>query len=143
MVKRLSDELEELSVRAKKTEDVIQAAVAQDRERLQARLNTLKTAVENQPAKAGERMAKARADADAKWRELHTKLDNHFAGIRAKAEEHKAERDMRRAEHRADDAEQDAVVAVDFAVYALDQAEYAIIEAAVCRVEADELAARH
>ena len=123
MVKRLSDELEELSVRAKKTEDVIQAAVAQDRERLQARLNTLRTAVENQPAKDGERMAKARADADAKWRELHTKLDNHFAGIRAKAEEHKAERDMRRAEHRADDAEQDAVVAVDFAVYALDQAE--------------------
>lgn len=142
MMKRLSDELSELSVRAKKTEDVIDAAVARDRERLQARLDTLKSSVTDQTAKAGEQMAKARADVETKWRGLQTTLDSHFAGMRAKAEQHKVERDIRRAEHRADDAEHDAIDAVDFALYALDQAEYAIIEAAVSRAEADELAVR-
>ncbi|MGH3118674.1 MAG: hypothetical protein ACRDQD_31185 [Nocardioidaceae bacterium] len=142
-MKRLSNELDELSVRTKKTEDIIEAARTRDRERLRELLDTLKSAVDDQSAKAGERMEKARADADAKGHELKTTVDNHFAGIRAKAEQHKVEHDMRRAEHRADDAEYDAITSVDFAVYALDQAEYAIIEAAVCRVEADELAAQH
>lgn len=142
-MKPLSDELNELSVRAKKTEDVIQAAVAKDRDRLRAQLAALKSAIDDQATKAGERMAAARADGETKWRDLRASLDSHFAGVRAKAEQHKVERDIRRAEHRAEDAERDALVAVDFAFYALDQAEYAIIEAAVSRVEADELAAHH
>jgi hypothetical protein len=142
-MKRLSDELSELSVRTKKTEEVIDAAVARDRAKLQARLDTLKSAVAEQTGRASERMAKARTDVETKWGELRTTLDSHFADMRAKAEQHKVERDIRRAEHRADDAEQDAIVAVDFALYALEQAEYAIIEAAVSRADADELATQH
>jgi hypothetical protein len=51
-MKPLSDELNELSVRAKKTGDVIGAAVARDREWLRARLDTVKSAMDDQGPRA-------------------------------------------------------------------------------------------
>lgn len=66
-MKPLSDEFNELSVRAKKTEDVNEAAVAKDQEWLQARLDTLKSAIGDQ---VGERMVAVRVDVETKWDEL-------------------------------------------------------------------------
>jgi hypothetical protein len=77
----LSDECNELSVSVKKTEDVIDAAVARDREWLRARLDTVKSAMDGQ---AGERMVSARVDTETEWGVLQVSLDSHFAAVRAK-----------------------------------------------------------
>ena len=91
-------------------------------------------------ARIDEGTTKAQADAQSKWHDLRTAMDSHFAELRAKGEQHKAERDLKRAEQRADDAELDAADAIDFAIYALDYAEYAIVDATIARADADDLA---
>lgn len=141
-MKKFSDQLNDLSLRAKNTEDVIEAAMAKNRERLQAQLDSLTSAAQAQRTQADQHMAQAKAQAQSKWQQLRDSVDDHFATVRANAAHHKAEHDARRAEHHADHAEDDALDAVDFALYALEQADYAIIEAVIARAEADELMAQ-
>jgi hypothetical protein len=138
-VKKLSEQLSDLSDRAKKTEDVVDAAKTKNRERLKAQKAQLQTAVSTEQTRIDERATKAQADAHSKWHDLRTAMDGHFADLRAKGEQHKAERDLKRAEDRADDAELDASDAIDFAIYALDYAEYAIVDATIARADADDL----
>jgi len=139
-MQKLSEQFNDLSVRAKKTEDVIDAAAAKNRGRLQQQRDALTSAMDSRRAKAGQMAAEAQQDVQAKAQELRSAVDGHFATVRTKAAEHRAEHDRRSAERYADHAEKDAATAVDFALYALDQADYAIIEAAIARADADELA---
>ena len=140
----LSEQLNDLSLRTKRTEDVIEAAMARNRERLQAQLDALTAAVDAQQPRPGQpaRPRRREQTTQSMSQELHSAVDDHFAVVRDKAKQHHAEHDLRRAEHHADTAEQDAAVAVDFARYALEQSDYAIIEAAIARADADELAAQ-
>jgi hypothetical protein len=135
-VERLSEQLSDLSVRAKRTEDVVDAARARNRAKLESQRAELSAAVDGATAQAAE----VKGDVDSKWQDLRGALDARFAAIRGNVEERRFERDLRRAEHRADVAEQDAADAVDFALYVLDQAEYAVVEAVLARADADEMA---
>jgi hypothetical protein len=139
-MKKLSEQLSDLSDRTKRTEDVVDAAKEKNRERLQQQKAQLQTAVSAEQTRIGERATKAQTDAQTKWQDLRSGMDNHFADLRAKGEQHKADRDLKRAEGRADDAELDAAEAIDFAIYALDNAEYAIVDATLARADADDLA---
>lgn len=138
-MKKLSEQLSDLSDRAKRTEDVVNTAKAKNRERLQAQKAQLESAVDTEHTWIDERAAKAESDVQSKWQDLRTAMDSHFAELRTKGEQHKAERDLKRAERRADDAEQDAADAIGFAIYALDYAEYAIIDATIARADADDM----
>jgi hypothetical protein len=135
-MERLSDQLNDLSVRAKKTEDVIDAARTRNRAALESQRAMLQTAVD----KAAAQAAGTRATISSKWHEMRSTIDGQFASMRAEADERRAERGLKRAEHRADLAEQDAADAVDLAIYILDQAEYAIVDAVLARTDADALA---
>jgi hypothetical protein len=135
-MERLSEQLNDLSVRTKKTEDVIDAARTRNRAALESQHATLQMAVD----KAAARAANTGATISSKWHEMRSTLDGQFASMRAEVDERRAERDVKRAEHRADRAEQDAADVIDFALYALDQAEYAIVDAVLARADADALA---
>jgi hypothetical protein len=136
-VKRLSEQLSELSARTKRTEDVIDAARDRNRERLHTQQAALASAVDAQRATLSEQAGHAQANAKSTWQELRSAVDARFATIRANSAQHRANRD--RVERRADAAELDAVDAVEFALYALQEAEYAIVEAAIARADADDL----
>jgi hypothetical protein len=138
-MKKLSEQLSDLSDRTKQTEDVVDAAKEKNRERLQAKKAQLQTAVSAEQNRIGARTTKAKTDARSKWQDLRTAMDGHFTELRSKGEQHKAERDLKHAERRADDAELDAADAIDFAIYALDYAEYAIVDATIARADADDL----
>jgi hypothetical protein len=138
-VKKLSQQLSDLSDRAKKTEDVVDAAKSKNRERLQAQKTQLQTAVGAEQARIDETTTEAQADIRSKWNDVRTAMAGHVADLRSKGEQHKAERDLKHAEQRADDAELDAADAIDFAIYALDYAEYAIVDATIARADADDL----
>jgi len=135
-MKRLSEQLNDLSVRAKQTEDTIDAARTRNRAELESQRVALKAAVDGAAAQA----AQAKTTVESKWYEVRDALDARFASMRADVGERRSERDLKRAQHRADVAEQDAADAVEFALYVLDQAEYAIVDAAIARADADELA---
>jgi hypothetical protein len=53
--------------------------------------------------------------------------------MRQKADELRAEKDIKKAEQHAEQAEQDTAAAIELAIYVLDQAEYAIVDAAIAR----------
>ena len=137
----LSDQLTELTARAKEAED--RAAAARDKSKA-----GLQADVETARASAQERAKKLRESAEANknklsvwWYDLQRTWNEHVAKIRddidTKRAEHDEDRAERRAEHRADDA----AFAVDFAYTAIEEAEYAVLDAALARKEADELSA--
>jgi hypothetical protein len=128
-MKKLSEQLSDLSVRAKKTEDFVASAQQKD----VAKIESEKTAL-------AERAAAKREQTSSKWTDARSALDARFATIKANADERRFEKDVKKAEHRADQAEQDAADAIDFALYVLDQTEYTIADAVIARTDAEDLA---
>jgi hypothetical protein len=138
-MKPLSEQLSDLSERAKKTEDVVAAARERNRANLQREHDRLKASIDENNARANGAVAAAQDYAENRWNDARASVHDRFASLRDKAEDRRADRDIKRAQHRADEAEQDAADAVDFALYVLDEAEYAIVDAVLARADADEL----
>jgi hypothetical protein len=140
-MKPLSEQLNELADRVKKSEDFVSAAQAKNRAFLDDQRETLKTSIDNGKA---QMKADAAADADQTrswWNDTRQSIDARIAELRAERDDHRAAHTLKRAERHAEDAEQDAAYAVDFAVAMLDEAEYAVADAVLARLDADELAA--
>ena len=141
--------LNELSDRAKKTEDAVAAVRDKNRAMLESQRADLAKAIDAGKAKATERAEAAKGQAEAAtdkvqapWIELRQAAERRFAEMRADADARRKEHDINKAERRADDAEQDAADAIDLAAYFLDEAEYAVIDATLARADADNLAQR-
>jgi hypothetical protein len=140
LMKALSEQLSELSVRSKRTEDVIAATRKKDRAKLETQRAALRTSIATETSAAKDRASAAKNNARAQWSDARTSVEKRFTTLRANADARRAEKGVKRAEHHAEAAELDAVAAVDFALYVLDQAEYAVIDAALARADADDLA---
>ncbi|CAI7975869.1 conserved hypothetical protein [Frankia sp. Hr75.2] len=150
-MKPLSEQLSELSKRARKVDDVVGAARERNRAQLEAQRDELKSAVEAGRADAAkdlaaekadvrEDVAEARASMKARWDAVRSSIDQRFAEMRADADERRQERDIGKAQHHADMAERDAADAIDLALFVLDEADYAIIDAVIAREDAEQLA---
>ncbi len=140
-MKPLSEQLQDLSQRAKKIEDSAAATRQKNQAELQRRHDQLKSDIESTGKKLETSAAEAKADVRSGWADIKLRIDERLAIANAKIQERKAERDVNRAESRAEAAEADAADAVALAVYVLDQAEYAVINAALDRAVADSLRA--
>jgi hypothetical protein len=140
-VKPLSEQLQDLSERAKRIEDSAAATRQKNQAELQRRHDQLKSDIESTGRKLETSAAEAKEDARSGWADIKLRIDERVAIANAKIQERKAERDVNRAESRAQAAENDAADAIALAVYVLDQAEYAVINAALDRAVADSLRA--
>jgi hypothetical protein len=132
----LSKQLQDLSDRAKKTEDVVAAARSKDRQRLAQQKADLRASI----AAASAEASNARDKLSTWWADTRASVDDRFAARRAKGEERHLGHDLKKAQHQADEAEADAADAVACALYLLDEAEQAVIDAVSARAVADELA---
>ena len=137
----LSDQLTELTARAKETEDRAGSVQGKAKDDVQAEVETAR-------ASAQERAKKLRESAEANknklsvwWYDLQRTWNEHIAKIRDDIESKRAEHDVDRAERRAERSADDAVFAVEFAYAAIEEAEYAVLDAELARMEADELSA--
>lgn len=146
-MKALSEQLSDMSVRAKQTEDAVgamhekdQATREKNRAKLEAQRDELKKSIVAEREKAKQRASAAADTAHAQWNDTRNSVEKRFATLKSHAEERRAERNVKKAEKHAERAEEDAADAVDFALYVLDEAEYALIDAAIARAHADELA---
>lgn len=139
-MKPLSEQLNELADRVKKSEDFVTAARAKNRALLDEERQTLKTSIANGKAQMDADAADAADQTRSWWNDTRQSIDARIAELREERDDHRAARSVKRAERRADDAEQDAAYAVDFALAMLDEAEYAVADAILARLDADELA---
>jgi hypothetical protein len=140
-VKPLSEQLQDLSQRAKKIEDSAAAARQKNQAELQRRHDQLKSDIESTGKKLETSAAEAKENVRSGWADIKLRIDERLAIAHAKSQERKTERDLNRAESRAKAAEDDAADAIALAVYVLDQAEFAVVNAALDRAVADSLRA--
>jgi len=141
LMKPLSEQLQDLSQRAKKIENSATAMREKNQAELERRRKQLESDMKSTGQKIETSVSDARENIRSGWADIRNRIDKQLAGARAKLEERKAERDLNRAERRAQTAEDDAADAIAFAVYVLDQAEYAVVDAALARADADDLSA--
>ncbi len=140
-MKPLSEQLQDLSQRARKIENSATALREKNQAELERRRNQLESDMKSTGQKIEASAAAAKENVRSGWADIRNRIDKQLAGARMKLEERKAEMDVNRAERRAQAAEDDAADAIALAVYVLDQAEYAVVDAALARASADNLRA--
>ena len=139
-MKKLSEQLKELSDRVAKTETKAATAQQESKEKLD-------TSIQKSRADAEARRASFKADAQAKqataasdWEALQADFHQKTQQIKNKIETEKEAREVKKANRRADDAEDYAAAAIMYVYMAVDEAEVAVLEAIAARAYADSLA---
>ena len=137
-MKALSEQLSELSVRAKSVEDSFAAAEKEAKEKVAARkaeaLTTAKTAVE----RVNKQIQSVGEAAAEDWGALQKKIVADMNAVMTYATSAKHDLDAKRAEHRAELLEWDAGFAIDYAVAAVEQARLAVLDAVDARFAAEK-----
>ncbi len=136
-MKPLSQQLQDLSVRAKKAEDDEAAARSEARAKIQARVNKLKTDTDERVAKVDAAAASTKDKAEGQWAALQKQVKAHNERIRADIATSKAEHEAARMERKAENAEEYAAEAISFAYDAIDYAEWAVMDAVLARSDVD------
>ena len=138
-MKPLSEQLSDLSVRAKKAEDDAAAARKEARAKVQARVDKLQADTTARVSKMDTAAASAKDKAVGQWTALQKQVKADNDRIRADIAANKAEHDKARAAHKAERAENYAAVSIAFAYDAIDYAESAVLDAVIARADADTL----
>ena len=136
----LSDQLTELTARAKSAEEHAAAAHGKAKADVQADVEKARTSAQDRAKQLRESAEANKNKLSVWWYDLQRTWNEHVAKIREDIDAKRAEHDADRAERRAERREDDAVFAIDFAYAAIEEAEYAVLDAELARTEADELA---
>jgi hypothetical protein len=139
MVKPVSEQLSDLSVRAKKAEDAAAAAKQEDAAKVQQREDQIKADAARRKASAQQHASAAEDSVASDWAKVSARAQSDVDGIRTKIDVKKHQHDRDKAIKAADDAEEHARRAIDFAIDAIDNAEVAVLDAGLARATADAM----
>jgi hypothetical protein len=138
MVKPLSEQFSDLSVRAKSAEDTVAAAKKDAHDKIVARREQVRVKAAAAVATANQGIKSVGDSVEKNWTALQTQIAADMQSLKAKVTERKHERDVKRADNRADKLEQEAAFAIDYAAATIEQAELAVLDAMIGRIEAEE-----
>jgi hypothetical protein len=138
MVKPLSAQLADLSVRAKSAEDAVAAAQKEAHDKVVARTEQAHAAATAAIDKVNRDIKSAGNDITSHWNALKTKVSADMDAWNAKIAQLKHDRGVTRSENHAERLEWEASFAVDYAVAAIEEAKSAVLDAIVGRMEAEE-----
>ena len=116
MVKRLSQQLADLSVRAKNAEDAVAAAEKEAHEKIETRKEQARTAAAKATEKVKQDIRSVGDTAARNWTAVRTKVAADIDSLKAGAARVKHDLDARQAEHHAESLEWEAGVAIDYAI---------------------------
>lgn len=136
-MKPLSEQLADLSTRAKKAEDDAAAAKSETKAKVQSRMEQLQIERADRKAKLHDDVAVAKDTVTEHWSALQTHVKERVDTINADLSATKAERESERAQRKAERAENNAADAIAFALDAVGYAESAVLDAVVARSDAD------
>ena len=136
-MKPLSEQLADLSARAKKAEDDAAAARTEQRAKVQDRVDKLQADTAARTAKVTAAGMAAKDAVVGQWQTLQQQAKANNDRIRADIDAKKAEHEKKQAERKAERAEENAAAAIWFAYDAIDYAEVAVLDAVTARVDAD------
>jgi hypothetical protein len=139
MAEPLSNQLAEMSVRAKSVEDSIAAAEKEARDKVEARREQAHAAATAATEKVNEQVKSFKDTSSRNWNALQAKIAADIDALKAGIAERKHERDVRRTENNAEQLEWEAGFAIDYAVASIEQARLAVLDAIAGRVQAEEI----
>jgi vacuolar-type H+-ATPase subunit I/STV1 len=137
MAKRLSQQLADLSVRAKNAEDAVAAAEKEARGKIETQKEQARTAAVKATEKVKQDIKSVGDTAVKNWTAIRTKIAADIDALKAGAAHAKHDLDARQAEHLAEKLEWEAGVAIDYAVASIEQAKLAVLDAVSSRAEAE------
>lgn len=138
MVKPLSAQLADLSVRAKNAEDAVASAQKEGHDKVVARRQQAHEAATAAIQKVDRDIKSANDNLVANWNALKTKVSADMDAWNARIAQLKHDRGVKRADNHAERLEWEASFAVDYAVAAIEEAKSAVLDAIVGRIEAED-----
>ena len=138
MVKKLSEQLADLSVRAKNAEDAVSAAEKEAHDKIAARKEQARVAATAAVEKVNQEIKSAGNTAARDWNSVKVKVAGDMATLKAKATTVKHNLDVKLAENQADEMEWEAGFAIDYAIASVEQAKLAVLDAIDSRAEAEQ-----
>jgi hypothetical protein len=137
MAKRLSEQLADLSGRAKSVEDAFDAAQKEAHEKLEARRDQARTAARSAMEKVNQEIQAAKASATKDFGAVKAKISADLNALKADVGRAKHKLDVKVADMRAQDLEWEAGFAIDYAIAAIEQAKFAMLDAVEARLAAE------
>jgi hypothetical protein len=137
MVKQLSEQLADLSVRAKHAEVAFSAAQREAHDEIDARKQKARAAATAAVDKVNREIKSADDSAGRDWNTLKAKVAADINALKANVAEAKHDYDVKREERRADRLEWEAGFAIDYAIASVEQANLAVLDAIDGRAQAE------
>jgi hypothetical protein len=137
MAKRLSQQLADLSVRAKNAEDAVAAAEKEAHGKIETRKEQARAAAAKATEKVNQEIKSVGDTAVRNWTAVRTKVAADIDSLKAGIARAKHDVDARHAESHAERLEWEAGVAVDYAIASIEQAKLAVLDAVSSRAEAE------
>ena len=138
MAKRLSEQLADLSVRAKSVEESFTVAQKEAREKIEARTDQARAAARNAIETVDKEIQAAASSAARDLTAVKAKISADLTALKADVRRAKHKLDIKVAEKRAEDLEWDAGFAVDYAIASIEQAKLAMLDAIEARLAAEQ-----
>jgi hypothetical protein len=138
MTKRLSEQLADLSVRAKSAEQALDSAEKEAHDKSVARKEQAHAAATKAVEKVNREVKSANDTATRNWSAVKAKIADDVSHLKANVAHAKHEHDVKRAENKADRLEWEAGFAIDYAIAAVEQARLAVLDAVDGRLAAEE-----
>ncbi|HEY2759064.1 MAG TPA: hypothetical protein VGJ01_25415 [Pseudolabrys sp.] len=135
---KLSEQLADLSVRAKNAEDAVAAAQKEAHDKIVQRKEQARDAATSAIEKVNQDIKSAGDTAARNLSAVKAKIDADIDALKANVTQAKHNLDAKRAENNADRLEWEAGVAIDYAIASVEQATWATLDAVVARMEAAE-----
>jgi hypothetical protein len=138
MGRPLSEQLANLSARAKNIEDAAAAAQKEAHDKVVARVAQAQAAAEETIQKVNQNIKSASDTTSAKWNGLKAKIAADIDDLKSKVAQKKHDLDVKRSANYAELLDEDASFAIDYAGASIEQAKVAVLDAIAGHLEVEK-----
>ena len=137
-MKPLSEQLANLSVRAKQAEDAAAAAQKETHDKVVASVVQAQASAEQAVQKVNQNIKSASDTASAKWNGLKAKIAADMDDLKSKVGQRKHDLSVKRAANYSQLLDEDASFAIDYAAASIEQAKVAVLDAIAGHIEVEK-----
>ena len=137
-MKPLSEQLTNLSVRAKNTVDAAAAAQKETHDKVVASVAQAQAAAEQAVQKVNQNIQTASDTASIKWNGLKAKIAADMNDLKSKVAQRKHDFTVKRAANYSQLLDEEASFAIDYAIASIEQAKVAVLDAIAGHIEVEK-----
>ena len=138
-MKPFSEQLANLSVRAKSAEDAAAAAQKEAHDKIVARVAQAQSAAEEAIKMVNQNIKSASDTTSAKWNGLKAKIAADVDDLKSKVAQRKHDSSVKRAANYSQLLDEDASYAIDYAIASIEQAKVAVLDAIAGHIEVEKV----